>query len=322
MAPSRSTWTIEQLLTARAIALEHAVAKSTAAAYSTAVASYKDFCSRHAFDLEPTPHTLSLFVVWSCHFISPRSVDSYLSGVCNNLESFYPTVREARKSFLVRSTLEGCKRLKNKPIKRKRALEPPDLTTVIEHFSSSSNHDDRLFVALLLVGFAGLHRLGELVWPDRVELRSWRNIILRSSLEFQQNSFSYMLPGSKADRFFEGNKVYIFEHDGEHNPLPHFTSYLQSRDALFPGLPELWLTSSGEVPVRSWFIQRLRMFFPKDISGHSMRSGGATALAIAGVPDSRIQAAGRWSSDAFQAYIRKNPLMIHALIHGQHSLSS
>ena len=41
-----------------------------------------------------------------------------------------------------------------------------------------------------------------------------------------------------------------------------------------------------------------------------MRAGGATALAAAGVPDDRIRILGRWSSDSYQVYIRKHPLLL------------
>src|SRR5882724_5086451 len=35
------------------------------------------------------------------HHIDPRSVTSYLSGICNTLEPYYPTVRSVRNSALV-----------------------------------------------------------------------------------------------------------------------------------------------------------------------------------------------------------------------------
>jgi hypothetical protein len=48
-----------------------------------------------------------------------------------------------------------------------------------------------------------------------------------------------------------------------------------------------------------------------------MRSGGATSLAESGVNPSHIQAIGRWTSEAFQVYIRKNPVVLHALLFGR-----
>ncbi|EJD42256.1 hypothetical protein AURDEDRAFT_168564, partial [Auricularia subglabra TFB-10046 SS5] len=64
---------------------------------------------------------------------------------------------------------------------------------------------------------------------------------------------------------------------------------------------------------RTWFINYLKANFANDIRGHSIRSGGATDLAIRGVPDNVIQRIGRWSSDTFQIYIRKNPALIPIL---------
>ena len=41
----------------------------------------------------------------------------------------------------------------------------------------------------------------------------------------------------------------------------------------------------------------------KGIKPHSLRRGGTTALALAGVPEAMIQAHGRWSSLEYRKYI-------------------
>jgi uncharacterized protein (UPF0276 family) len=125
------------------------------------------------------------------------------------------------------------------------------------------------------------------------------------------------LPSHKADPFFEGNTILIQKNKTPTDPYSPFVSYLHSRDHRFPVHPELWLTSSGKVPTRYWFIKRLRAFFPKEIAGQSLRSGGATSLAEAGADLATIQAAGRWASKAFQIYIRKHPVLLHAIIFGR-----
>ena len=45
-------------------------------------------------------------------------------------------------------------------------------------------------------------------------------------------------------------------------------------------------------------------FVPAAVSSHSLRSGGAMALYLQGVPASTIQKMGRWSSDVFLTYIQ------------------
>lgn len=256
-----------------------------------------------------------------CHHIKPKSVDSYLSGICNQLEPFSPDVRVHRRHRLVAKTIQGCKKLRPSTPSRKRPLTRSDLQSIAPQYLCDAYYDDILFFSLLLTGFHGLMRLGELVWPDQVKLRDYRKVICRNTVQLNQGSFEFFLPGHKADRFFEGNIVIIQSTHTLDDPLSPFLSYLSSRDRLFPFRPELWLKRDGSIPTRSWFIRRLQRHFPNDVGGHSMRAGGATALAEAGIPPYLIQAIGRWSSEAFQTYIRRQPVLLATLLFG-HRLSA
>ena len=224
--PVRATWSCEHLEHARALALRSAIDASSAVAYSSALNSYISFCRLHNFPIDPTPDTLSFYTIYMAHHIKPSSVDSYLSGICNELESFHPDVRKNRWHQLITKTLRGCKKLHAIPTTRKRPL-------------------------------------------SRAELA---------------------------------------------DPNRPFRKYLQSRDKLFPFHPQLWLCADGSVPTRGWFIRRLHQHFPSDVGGHSLRAGGATALAQAGIPPHIIQAIGRWASDTFQIYIRHHPVLLAALL--------
>ena len=90
--PVQTTWPREQLLREHAIAIACAVEPGSAASYSSTVKSYFNFCSAHSFLVDPTPDTLSFYAVYSAHYIKPDSVSSYLSGICNQLEPFFPEV--------------------------------------------------------------------------------------------------------------------------------------------------------------------------------------------------------------------------------------
>ncbi|KAH9851869.1 hypothetical protein C2E23DRAFT_694976, partial [Lenzites betulinus] len=241
----------------------------------------------HRFPIEPTADTLSLYATFMCHQIEPRSVDSYLSGICSELEPFFPAVRAARAAPLVSRTLRGFKRLRSRPIVRKRALVRDDLARALSCLTTS--YDDTLFAAILLTGFHALLRLGELVWPDNAALQSYRKITMRASVKVTASAYEYLLPAHKADRFFEGNHVLIKRSAVAPDPLSIFSTFLTARDSLFPLRAELWLRSSGAVPTRAWFMRKLRSIFPRDIAGHSMRAGGATSLAAAGAPPATIQ---------------------------------
>jgi hypothetical protein len=61
--------------------------------------------------------------------------------------------------------MKGCLKTRGRVIKRKQALTITDLTSAVTHYEHSTNHDDFLFLAILVTGFHGLLRLGELTLP-------------------------------------------------------------------------------------------------------------------------------------------------------------
>ena len=315
--PKREAWTIERLINERSISLGYSLDASSFGTYTSALNSYLTFCNLHNLPVDPTPDTLSFYVVFLSSHIKPDSVNSYLSGICRQLEPFFPEVRHNRKSLLVSRTMTGCMRRFGTPVTRKKPLLRANLLFILDSMTSSPSHDSLLFAALILTGFHALMRLGELVFPDKKKLRNYRKISLRHSVSITPEQYSFFLPSHKGDRFFEGNIILIQKLNMSTDPYHPFLNYLNSRDKYFPLHPELWLTSKGSVPTRHWFMTRLRKFFPKDIAGQSLRSGGATSLAEAGADLETIQAAGRWSSEAFRIYIRKNPVLIHAILFGR-----
>ncbi|TDL26837.1 hypothetical protein BD410DRAFT_699965, partial [Rickenella mellea] len=243
----------------------------------------------HDFPIRPTPDTLSFYITYMADFIQPNSIANYLSGICSNLEEFFPDVKTVRQSPLVRRTLAGAQRLRGSGVTRKQAFAAEDLMVVINAYGNSVIHDDILFLAQFLTAFTALLRLGEICFPDNLALQDYRKCMPRARVEEYTDHFVLFLPGHKADRFFEGNKIVIPRTSSPTDAYARITTYLQSRDKLFPYCPELWLRSDGTVPTRAWFISRIRMHFPPQYSGHSLRAGGATALVLAGVPDDRIR---------------------------------
>ncbi|KAF8159933.1 hypothetical protein B0H34DRAFT_782498 [Crassisporium funariophilum] len=164
--PLQVAWTRKRLVHERAVALGQSIDISTRKNYSSALNSYLNFVRLHNFSVNPTPNTVFFFVVYMSYHIKASSVDSYLLGICQQLEPFLPDVRQILRLPLVKRTLDGCKRLRNKPTNRKRALTHDDLLKIVTHYSANPSHNNKLFVAQLLTGFYGLLRLGEMVDPD------------------------------------------------------------------------------------------------------------------------------------------------------------
>ena len=205
----RLAWTRERLLRERAIALGQAIDTSTWKNYGSALNSYLSFVRIHNFPVEPTANTLSFFTIFMSHHIKPDSVGTYLSGICQQLKPYFPSIRSIRNSMLCKRTLTGCKRLRGVPTIRKRALTLQDLLIVINHYRYSTSHDDLLFLCLLLTGFFALLRLGELTIPDDKSLFDHRKISPRTSVLLSNNNYRFFLPSHKADKFFEGNTIIV-----------------------------------------------------------------------------------------------------------------
>ena len=159
--PKREVWTPERLRHEQALALGHAIDTTTWRNYSSALNSYLEFVKNHHLPVDPMPQNLSFYTIYLSHFIKPASVDTYLSGICQQLESLFPNVRTNRKTPLVRRTLDGCKRMRAIPTKRKRALTIDDLHIIMRFYAHSHDHDDFLFTCMILVGFFALM----LNWP-------------------------------------------------------------------------------------------------------------------------------------------------------------
>ena len=171
--PSRPTWTLQQLVYEHSILLSMAIDAATHLSYTSALNSYLTFCKLHNFDINPTPETLSLYVTYQSTFINPKSIDSYLSGIANQMESFFPDAWKNCHSALVSRTLKGAKRWHSIPIHWKKPLSLEDLRVVHHNLQSSSDYDDLLFVSQLLIGFHGLLHLSELCFPDHLAIQDF-----------------------------------------------------------------------------------------------------------------------------------------------------
>src|SRR5258708_32644480 len=195
-----------------------------------------------------------------------------------------------------------------------------DLSVALRSIPRSPSHDDLLFIGIMFTGWYCLLHLGELVSPDDHSLRDFWKAIQCHSVKFASTPHphaAFFLPMHKADCLWEGSSIVLEQCLGPLDPLPIFKSYLKSRDTLFPHLPDLWLTKVGKIPMRSWFIMKLRTLFPSDdVAGHSLRSGSATTLALAGTPLEHIQMIGCWSSQAFLIFLHQNPILLQGSLSG------
>jgi hypothetical protein len=84
---------MDRLIRERAIALGNTLDSSTLRTYTSALTSYLTFVRAHNFPVSPSEDTISYYIVYMSHHISPCSVTTYLSGIVQQLEPFYPSIR-------------------------------------------------------------------------------------------------------------------------------------------------------------------------------------------------------------------------------------
>lgn len=171
--------------------------------------------------------------------------------------------------------------------------------------------DGKMMWAAMCAAFFGFMRTGEFtvtepgsmekvvaladVAVDNREDPQWVNIHLRSS---------------KMDQFGEGATISFARNHSELCPVAALLAYIAVRPTV---AGPLFLCDNGSPLTKANFVQKLHQILttagidPTYYKGHSFRIGAATSAAAAGIPDSTIQKLGRWSSNAFQSYIRTPP---------------
>ena len=90
--PAHTAWTMERLNAELTINLGMVINRTTHDSYSSALNSYLTFCRLHNINIEPTEQTLTLYLTFQSMYINPKLVDSYLSGIGNQLESHFQNI--------------------------------------------------------------------------------------------------------------------------------------------------------------------------------------------------------------------------------------
>ena len=311
--PDQEAWSLEHLIYECSISLSLSLHPNMHRAYSSHLNSYLTFCQIHNFPVTPTPDMLSFYIVFMSHYIQPRSVENYLSGIVSQLEPHFPEIRGVHNSDLVRRTLRGSLHRFSRPVVHCQPLSCTHLLHAINSFVRPFAYDDLCWLAQLLCGFFGLLQLGELLWSTSGD--GYTHLSSRSSVSFDGSSFSFVIQSQKSDLFHEGDTIWITQSLLPDDPYSLFAQYLTFHDASFPLHPLLWVHADGSVPTRTWFLAQFRSVFPDpSLGGHSLHAGGVTSLATAGVPPSQIQAIGGWSSSVWQHYVRKHPVLLQTLL--------
>lgn len=210
---------------------------------------------------------------------------------------------------LVTGMVTASKRILGKPKSRKEPITPEMLLTLVRKFKDNPSLYNLRTVALCLIGFTGFFRFSELCGIRACDVQLFPSYI------------SIFLETSKTDQLREGSWVAISRTDRETCPVRALERYIAAAEmSLEENLPlfRAIAAPSSSCKMRQQGISYTRaselvkeafdgITDTSKISLHSLRAGGATAAANAGVPDRLFKRHGRWSSEnAKDGYIKDN----------------
>ena len=210
----------------------------------------------------------------------------------------HPMVRRTRRTI--------ARRLGTAPENRRQALYTEDMRRILAELP-----DNRLGLrdrALLLVGFAGAFRRSELVSLD-VE-----------HIESMPNSIAVLLPKSKTDQHGRGRSVGIRHgEDRATCPVTALNAWLEAAaittGSVFRAVDRHGNISSERLSAGSvaQIVKRAAQragLNPKDLAGHSLRSGHATTAASRGANDRSImRQTGHRSRRTLDRYVQDGQLL-------------
>ncbi|KAK3108077.1 hypothetical protein FSP39_000719 [Pinctada imbricata] len=206
-------------------------------------------------------------------------------------------------SFLVRSSIQGAKRLLGRQSIPKEPISPNILQSMVKHFGQNSNLYDKRTVAMCVTAYSGFLRFSELV-----NLKC-------SDIEFHDQYMTLFIEKSKTDQLREGRRIFIAKLDSIACPVQILKDYMSlakldtsNSGFLFRQLSFCKKTSTYQLRkvgklsytrVRELLLEKLVFLGldPTVFGLHSLRSGGATAAANAGISDRLFKKHGRWKSD-------------------------
>ena len=203
---------------------------------------------------------------------------------------------------LVKQVLAGSKRILACRSRKKEPITPEILSNLVEKFAQpGASLAEVRTVAICLLGFAGFFRYSEManlkeadvsIFPEHMEI---------------------FLESSKTDQYRDGSQVVIARTGARICAVAMMERYLTlaavtgaSDKFLFRGLVKTKagykLRASGGLSysrVRELVLEKLTALgLDKRLFGlHSLRSGGASTAAQAGVPDRLFKRHGRWRSE-------------------------
>lgn len=270
--------------------------------------AYQQFCAR--LSLNPTPATEDQLILFATELAQSKVISTvrcYLAAV-RHLHVVKGLPNPLERKLRLDLVLKGIKRCKPGRKDLRLPVTPLILRKMREELAKVPDHDNKMMWAAMCMAFFGFMRSGEFtVSPQGDTSRVLALADVSVDNREDPRMVNLRLRHSKTDQFGEGVTISLARNDSDLCPVAAVLAYIAVR-ASTPG-PLLMLENGTFLSKRAFGLKFQAALIAAGIDfthykGHSFRIGAATTAAAAGIPDSTIQMLGRWSSNAFQVYIR------------------
>lgn len=300
---------VKPLSKASTFILEHGWAALTVRHYGAAVNRYFSFMKEtKPYPFPSTSEAIYDFICWCRDNESRSTVLSsttrrYLTGlrmwhVLHDEE--FPRVNDHR----VRLLLKAAQKTESRPAATRKGFTLIDIHQLVKNLNNTSV-SDLVMRGVILVGFWGLARLGELTHSgDHPDV-----FIRRKDVHFNSDKTHVRIRIRMAKTAAPGEYQFLrlSRQPNTLDPISAITDILRSipgsrYDALFPSQSSTGPIRRAEVIAHFGSLEPLH---GTTFSGHSLRIGGASLRAHYNSLVKSLQRAGRWKSSCYKRYIHQ-----------------
>lgn len=270
--------------------------------YYTYFQKWKSFCKENSFNPMPAqPIHVAIYVTKLLDLQFSYSVISaniYSIKWAHNLSG----KSDPTDNGFVINLLETSKRLRSKKIIKKDVVSSEMLKQLCLLFEGSSDILDIRDLCMILIGYSGFLRYDEL------------SKLKCCNVKIFDTYFSLHIESSKTDKYRKGEEILIAKGDSIACPYLMLRKYLDlaaidlsSEHFLFKPMFRSGKKCSliyknkplSYTRARECILSKLRRISPNlNLGLHSLRAGGASAAANAGISDRCLKRHGRWQSDS------------------------
>ena len=265
-----------------------------------------------------------IFISWLLFTrkVKAKTAEVYVSGL-RTLHLINGHESPALRPGIVKLVLDGQNRMDkladdlNKKSKRI-AVTIPILKLIKKNLKKSNFSTTRKFLiwSISTLAFTGGFRIHEIIARERESFDPTTTLLGQDIVLNEKDKYPHLevlLKTQKKDRIGRNEVVDVFKTDNFFCPIKAFKKYMKSIEKIrFSSKKPIFRTEDGKSYTGKMFNTDLKILLSSvvdyenmgKVSSHSFRIGITTMLGQLGFSDQDIQAIGRWSSSAFELYIR------------------